>query len=114
MSGFSTGSAGGVVEGVVAVVAFVAAGVVEVAGGCVVAVAGATLTGVLGAGLLSPPIFCASAEPVIKVKAVMKILLRIIFCFLRVALRNEYQLEWFQEDFLKYHLRFDPRPLPQS
>ena len=33
MSVFSTGGAGGVVEGVVAVPAFVAAGVVEVAGG---------------------------------------------------------------------------------
>ena len=76
MSGFSTGGAGGVVEvfdvvaGVVAVSAFAAAGVVEVVGGCVVVVTGATLAGVLGAGLLSPPIFCARAEPVNKVKVV--------------------------------------------
>ena len=76
MSGFCTGGAAGVVEvfdvvaGVVAVAAFAAAGVVEVVGGCVVVVTGATLAGVLGAGLLSPPIFCARAEPVNKVKVV--------------------------------------------
>ena len=76
MSGFCTGGAGGVVEvfdvvaGVVAVSAFAAAGVVEVTGGCVVGVTGATLAGAFGAGLLSPPIFCARAEPVNKVKVV--------------------------------------------
>ncbi len=70
MLGFSVGGAGGVVAGVVTVAEFAAAGVVEGVGDCVAVVAGATLAGVLGAGLLSPPIFCARAEPVNKVKVV--------------------------------------------